>query len=275
MFVRAIALILAVLIGFGTIIPLATQQVEAGPHKQRRYAKKYKKYSKKWWRQYRARMKRKKAMQAAKRALRLRQMRLAAERSNEKNVVSQDKNSPKMGVRVAKPGKRTGTSSATTLPSGDTAPAGWKPGQSTASELQFRVDNSSGDQIGSASISVVGPSSMRVDSGHHKTVGGVPTTQLRREVIDRMVKENGWVVNDYQKEVAGQSVYVVAAQSQSKGGGIQSRMFYFTEVDGLIYSVATNSPVQESERLAEESEKVINSLKNRVRPTQRAAVQPK
>lgn len=45
---------------------------------------------------------------------------------------------------------------------------------------------------------------MRVESGHAKSVGGVPTTQLRRDVIDRMVKENGWVVNDYQKEIAGQ-----------------------------------------------------------------------
>lgn len=115
---------------------------------------------------------------------------------------------------------------------------------------------------------------MSVDSSHRKSVGGVPTTQLRREVIDRMIKENGWVVNDYQKEINGQSVYVVAAQSNSKNGSVQTRMFYFTEVDGLIYSVMTNAPVQESERLAEESEKVINSLKNRVRPTQRASTQP-
>ena len=86
-----------------------------------------------------------------------------------------------------------------------------------------------------------------------------------------MIRENGWVVNDFQKNIAGQSVYVVVAQSQAKNGSLQSRVFYFTEVDGRIYNVATNSPVQEAERLAEESEKVINSLKSRVRPTQRAA----
>lgn len=85
-----------------------------------------------------------------------------------------------------------------------------------------------------------------------------------------MIRENGWVVNDYQKDIAGQNVYVVVAQSQSKNGGVQSRMFYFTEVDGKVYSVATNSPVREQERLAEESEKVINSLKARVRPGLRA-----
>ncbi len=273
MVVRAIALLLAVLIGIGTILPLATQQVEAGPHKHRKHAKHYKKYSKKWWRQYRARMKRKRAMQAAKRALRLRQMRLAKENSDEK-ATPQVKEVKSVSKSTPAKTKKSDAAPAV-LPSGDPAPAGWKPAQSTASELQFRVDNSSGDQIGSAAISVVGPSSMRVDSSRGKSVGGVPTTQLRREVIDRMIKENGWVVNDYQKDIAGQTVYVVAAQSQSKTGGVQTRMFYFTEVDGLIYSVVTNAPVQESERLAEESEKVINSLKNRVRPTQRASVDQK
>jgi hypothetical protein len=61
------------------------------------------------------------------------------------------------------------------------------------------------------------------------------------------------------------------AQSQA-GSGVQSRMFYFTEVEGRIYSVATNAPTNNAERLAEESEKVINSLQTRVRPTQQAAL---
>jgi hypothetical protein len=150
---------------------------------------------------------------------------------------------------------------------------GWRPSQASPAELQFRVDNSSGDQVGSASISVVGPAiSQPADANHSRSVGGVATSSLRREVIDRMIRENGWVVNDYQKNIAGQPVYVVVAQSQAKNGAVQSRMFYFTEVEGRIYSVATNSPVQESDKLAEESEKVINSLKSRVRPAQRAAL---
>lgn len=270
MLVRAIALSLALLIGIGTIIPLATQQTEAGPrkHRKHRHAKHYKKYSKGWWRQYRARMKRKRALQAHKRSLRLRQIRLAKARAaNGANPAS----SPVSRTTSAKT-KTPDASAPTVLPSGDPAPSGWKAAQSSPSELQFRVDNSAGDQVGSASISVVGPAvGQPGDSPKNKSVGGVATSSLRREVIDRMIRENGWVVNDYQKNIAGQPVYVVVAQSQAKNGALQSRMFYFTEVDGHIYSVATNSPVQESERLAEESEKVINSLKSRVRPTQRAA----
>ena len=102
-------------------------------------------------------------------------------------------------------------------------------------------------------------------------VGGVPTTALRREVINRMIRENGWVVNDYQKEVGGKSVYVVVAQSQGPNGRVDSRMFYFTEADGRIYNVATNTPADTADRLAEESEKVLASLAARPRPVQQAS----
>jgi hypothetical protein len=260
---RVVAISLALLIGVGALIPLATQDAEAGPRKHRKHRRQkrhYKKYSKKWWRQYHKRMKRKRALQARKRSLRLRQLRLERQAALDKQSGTESSS--------AKSGKQT---VAAALPAGDPAPRGWKTTKAAPAGLQFRVNNSSGDQVGSAAITVVGPA-MTPGVSNNKVVGGVSTASLRREVIDRMIKENGWVVNDYQQEIAGQPVYVVVAQSQSRTGGVQSRMFYFTEMDGRIYSVATNSPVQETERLAEESEKVINSLKSRVRPTQRAAV---
>lgn len=261
MLFRAIALSLALLIGIGTIIPLATDSAEAGPRKSKRYKKqkKYKKYSKKWWRQHRARMKRKRALQARRRAMRLRQIRVArtrgAEKTGTKAVAVKTQTTPPEDRSMAM------------LPSGQAAPSGWKRGQSSGSEVQFSVDNGNG----SAAISVVGPATGEsIDSGRNRAVGGVPTSALRREVINRMVRENGWVVNDYQKEIGGNSVYVVVAQSQSTGGRVQSRMFYFTEVDGRIYSVATNSGTDSAERIAEESEKVIFSLRSR--PVQQASV---
>jgi len=261
---RAIALSLALLIGIGAIIPLATQQTEAGPRKHRKHHRHYKKYSKKWWRAYHRRMKRKRALRARKRALRLRQLRLARQRAAEKG------NNAVASKPVVKNRKADGSTAA--LPSGAPAPNGWSSSKASPAELQFRVNNSAGDQVGSAAISVVGPAMSSGAEGSRKGVGGISTSTLRRDVIDRMIKENGWVVNDYQKDIAGQSVYVVVAQSQSRNGAVQSRIFYFTEVDGRIYSVATNSPVLEAERLAEESEKVINSLKSRVRPGQRASM---
>lgn len=261
MLVRAIALSLALLVGIGTIVPLATDTVEAGPkRKRKKQVKKYKKYSKKWWRQYRARQARKKALRAKARALRLRQLRLAKAAENGNNT-------PVKAASKTKPAKVK----AAVLPSGDAAPKGWSQAQSSPAELHFRVDDSAGSQVGSASISVVGPAGDSSTSIRGKNVGGVSTTALRRDVINRMIQENGWVVNDYQKEINGREVYVVVAQSQAKNGRVQSRMFYFTEVDGRIYNVATNSPVEQAERLAEESEKVLDSLQNRIRGTQRAA----
>lgn len=262
MWVRAVALCLALLFGAAVIIPLATDTTEAGPRKARKKKREWrgvKKYSKRWWQLYRAQERRKKSLRAKKRSLRLRTLRLAAAAADNPEQVA--------AVQKAAPVTK---SKASTLPSGDTAPNGWKSAQATPAELQFRVDNTSGDQVGSASITVVGPA-VSADSGP-RSVGGVSTTTLRRDVIDRMIRENGWVVNDYKKEISGQAVYVVVAQSQARNGSVQSRMFYFTEVDGRIYSVATNSPVHESERLAEESEKVINSLKTRVRPALRASI---
>jgi hypothetical protein len=261
MLFRAIALTLALLIGIGTIIPLATNTIEAGPHKTKTYKgkKKYRKYSKAWWSQYHARQRRKKALQARKRMMRLHQIRMAKAAETAK------------GSKVAATAKTKAApeSTAAVLPSGAPAPMGWKKGQSTGAELQFSVDNGNA----SAAISVVGPATGEtVASGRNRSVGGVPTASLRREVINRLVRENGWVVNDYQKEVGDKQVYVVVAQSQNAGGRVQSRMFYFTEVDGRIYSVAMNSNPDAATRLAEESEKVIFSLGARPRPVQQAVV---
>jgi len=263
--IRAFAFSLALLIGFGVIVPLATDYAEAGAKKHRKYAKKkkkIKKYSKQWWRQYRARMKRKKSLQARKRSLRLRQLRLAKLRRE--NPEAPVKNSKQAAQKPVKE-----DNSPAILPTGDTAPRTWKKSQSSQAELQFNVADESGAQLGQASISVVGPT-MGADDNNAKTktVGGVPTVSLRRNVIDRMIKENGWVVNDYQKEIGGKKVYVVVAQSEGTGGRIQSRVFYFAEADGRIYSVATNAPTDSQERIAEESEKVINSLVRSRQPQQ-------
>lgn len=263
--IRAIVLSLALLIGLGAVIPLATEYAEAGARKQKKYkkGKKYKKYSRRWWRQYHARMRKKKSMAQRRRALRLRQIRLARIREAQKG--SENKN---VAASQPAPGKKPAI-----LPSGAPAPQGWTNDQASSSELQFKVNDNYGAQIGSAAISVVGAANGEtVDTGRNRAVGGVPTTSLRREVINKMIRENGWVVNDYQKEIGGRKVYVVVAQSQQGNGSVQSRMFYFTEVEGRIYSVATNAPATNAERLAEESEKVINSLQNRVRPSQQAAL---
>src|SRR5207249_1755809 len=147
------------------------------------------------------------AMQQQKRALRLRQLRLAREHDAE--------NAPSQAANPLSPTtKRPDALAPALLPSGTAAPSGWKTTQSSPAELKFRVDNSSGDQVGAVSISVIGPAMPESPENRRQSVGGVSTAALRRDVIDRMIRENGWVVNDYQKVIDGQNVYVVVAQSQ-------------------------------------------------------------
>lgn len=272
MLLRAIALSLALLVSLGAIIPMATNHSEAGPKYHKKKKKKLKKYSKAWWKWYRAKQRRQKALAMRKRALRLRQIRLAKANGAGDSVA---KTEMAKSVKSLKPVQKQQEDSAPQLlPSGETAPKGWKKNQATQGELQFRVDDDNGKTIGTASLGVVGPAvspDNNTTAGRSKTVGGVQTSALRRTVIDRMMKEQGWVVNDYQKEVGGKKVYVVVAQSPGSNGQLQSRTFYFAEVEGRIYSLATNAPDTSSERIAQESEKVLNSLQPRAsRPVQQA-----
>lgn len=258
MVIRAIALSLALLFGIGTTVHIATESVEAGKRKKKQYKKKsrnwkgVKKYSKRWWALYRAQERRKKVLAKRRRALRLRQVRLARVRGEQ----TERPDVAKAVKQTSEPAKQT----VAMLPSGQVAPAGWQSGSQTGSEVQFSVDGGRG----TAAITVVGPASGEtVDTGRNRSVGGVPTSALRREVINRMIRENGWVVNDFQKDVGNKKVYVVVAQSQGAGGRLNSRTFYFTEVDGRIYSLSTNTSVDSADRIAEESEKVLNSLQPR------------
>ena len=264
---RVIALGLALILSVGALIPLTTNYSEAGPKQVgKRKKKKLKKYSRAWWRAYHQRKKRGKSLAARKRALQLRQQMLARE-----NGADESSSTVKVGGK-SRVQALAANDSAAILPSGESAPNSWKRGQDNKGELQFRVDDDGGRQLGSAQLSVVGPA-MGADSDNSarsKTLGGVSTSALRRTVIDRMMKEEGWVVNDFQKELNGKKVYVVVAQSKGAGSQIQSRTFYFTEVEGRIYSLSTNVPNESSERLAQESERVINSLQRAARPTQSA-----
>lgn len=264
MLIRAIALCIALLVGVGIMIPVMTDYSEAGPKHSRKYKKRkwnVKKYSKKWWALYRKQERRKRGMIARRRSLRARQILLAREQKEQNGSLEQPVAAASF-EKTSAPKQRTSVreESAAMLPSGETAPKTWKSGQSSSNELQYRVNDENGNPMGSAALTVVGTATGNDSSnGREKTLGGVSTNALRRTVIDKMMKEEGWIVNDYQKNLNGKKIYVVVAQS-SVNGAIQSRLFYFTEVDGRIYSLATSAPSTSQERLAQESERVINSL---------------
>ncbi|HSK70763.1 MAG TPA: hypothetical protein VK892_03640 [Pyrinomonadaceae bacterium] len=277
---RALVLSLVLLIGLGAVVPLATDYAEAGTKKSRKNkkkrTKKVKKYSKQWWRMYRAKQKRKKALAARKRALRQRTAKKKWQKMgdgkwivetawNGKEWVSRDIWIAEGTSYLGRYAHQNDSQPVVAAVSKERRERQVSP----KGELQFKVKNTNGTDLGSAAITVVGPAVGESRSvGANRTLGGVSTGSLRRTVIDQMIRENGWVVNDYQKQVGGQQVYVVVAQSPGAGGNIHSRLFYFTEVDGRIYSVATNSPRESSGQIADEAEKVVNVLRQNGRTVQ-------
>lgn len=240
MLFRAIALSLALLLGMTAVIPFMTNSAEAISKNSTKKKKKLRKYSKAWWRWYHREKRRKRALLARKRALRAKQILLARQKVNQTKPIESVK-------KIISPIVSTKETSKT-----------FQTRQSKQNNLQFPVNDNNGKSLGTVQLSIVGQATAEVANGLPK-IGGVSTASLRRNVVDKMAKEEGWVVNDYQKIVNGKKVYVVVAQTSVKGV-VQSRLFYFTEVDGKIYSLATISPNESQEKIALESEKVIHSL---------------
>jgi len=86
-------------------------------------------------------------------------------------------------------------------------------------------------------------------------------SDLRRIAIDKMITSGGWVINDYERQVNGARVFVVVAQTPSDGRSPEKAWnFYFAEVDGKIYSLTLNTPLEFSNKLTVEGEKFISSL---------------
>lgn len=100
--------------------------------------------------------------------------------------------------------------------------------------------------------------------GRSQAIGGVPATTLRRAVIERMITEGGWVTNDFVRQIGGRRVFVVTAQTGSpadRATPANSWAFYFTEVDGSLYSLTTAGLIEFSELLANESAQMLASLR--------------
>ena len=133
----------------------------------------------------------------------------------------------------------------------------------TPGEMRFNVRSVNGQVAGTASLAQVrvAPQDIPV-TARTRTMGGVPVAALRRTVIDRMVSEGGWVVNDAERDINGRRVYIVYARTGASGSTPpQSWTFYFAEVGGRIYSLATNALVEFAEPVASASEQVVSSFR--------------
>lgn len=197
----------------------------------------YRRHSRAWWRRYRARLRRRRAAALAHRRALL---------------------GPKL------PQAKAAGAPSTTLTRN--LPIGWNSKTSgNSSEMRFRTGSVSGSIPGQAALAVVAQS--RPTPGYltqreeRRMLAGTAVADLRRIVIDKMITAGGWVVNDYQRDMAGYRVFVVTAQTPGDARSPEkSWNFYFTELNGRIYSLTTNTPRQFSDHMAADAEKFIESL---------------
>lgn len=129
-------------------------------------------------------------------------------------------------------------------------------------EVKFRAAANPTDQAKLSVVAMSRPNPAYLTAKEQKQMlSGVSFAELRRSVIDKMITAGGWVSNDFERDVNGRRVFVVSAQTPGDGRSPdKSWNFYFTEVNGRIYSLATEANVQSAERMAAEAERFIASL---------------
>ena len=142
-------------------------------------------------------------------------------------------------------------------------PNGWNTLSAAANgDMKFRANGNPTDQAALSVVALSRPApAYLTNKEQRQMLSGVSFAELRRSVIDKMIAAGGWVSNDYEREVGGRRVFVVIAQTPADGRSPDKALnFYFTEVNGRIYSLATEANLQSAERMAGEAEKFISSL---------------
>lgn len=264
---RKIALSLLMLVSLIVMLPLVNSTAHSIKYEGTQNHRRFRHHSRAWWRRHRAFVRR-------RRAARLRRRAMAAAR-RQPNPLRQPNT-----WQTAAAGSDNHAAFPTTVPlppslfrNANTGvalplPDGWSAAPVAAKgEAKFRVAESNGSSVGQAALSVVAAASPNSDRislrDQHRVLAGVSYTDLRRTVIDKMIAAGGWVINDMERDMSGRKVFVVVAQTPAANDGHapdEVWNFYFTEVDGRVYSLATSASRQSSSRIASDAEKFITSL---------------
>jgi hypothetical protein len=237
------------------------------PAVTKRKKNKKKRRSRAWWRRYRTRLRARRERAMERRPRPSTEPRLSASAATNTSLLAFSPGALAAVPAPAEPARRrqSRAAQAQRLPFEFTAPYNWgTPRRNAAGDIVFSVRSPEGRAAG---LAVLAPVSLRAadlanapQAAKTKTVGGAPVAALRRTVIDRMVAEGGWVTNDFVQEMQGRRVFVVLAQTGAPGAPAQSLAFYFTEIDGRVYSLATTGPVEFAAPLAAGSEQFMASL---------------
>jgi hypothetical protein len=264
---RVVTLTLLVLVTVAGALPVTESLAKWSRRSASSQRKRVRKYSRAWWRRHRALVRARRARAEQRRRLALANRAGGAGGVNTSLLTF---NAPAAhggaATLASTPARATLTRTSALLPFDFTPPHNWsaaRKGRSGAAV--FSVTTPDGRGSGTAVVAPVALSAAELAGSpaglKTKSVGGFPVNALRRTVIDRMVAEGGWVTNDFVQEVQGRRVFVVLAQTGAPGAPAQSLAFYFTEIDGRVYSLATTGPVEFAAPLAANSEQFMASLR--------------
>lgn len=272
---RVIAISFLVLVAVAGALPVTESLAKWSRRSASAQRKRPRKHSRAWWRRHRAlmRARRARAEQRRRLAAAAASRAGAAPRINTALLTFNGNAGAPVGAVPAvstatlasTPARATLTRTSALLPFAFTPPHNWSAARKgRAGSAVFSVTTPDGRGSGTAVVAPVSLSAAELAGSptgpKTKSVGGFPVTALRRTVIDRMVAEGGWVTNDFVQEMQGRRVFVVHAQTGAPGAPAQSWAFYFTEVDGRVYSLATTGPVEFAAPLAAGSEQFMASL---------------
>jgi len=132
----------------------------------------------------------------------------------------------------------------------------------------FRIEPTNGAPSAQANLAVVAlaPAANAVQplpNEQRKMLGGVAFTALRRTVIDKMITAGGWVVNDRQRQIGGHKVFEVIAQTPANAQTKTDQVwnFYFTEIDGRVYSLTTRSASGTTSKVSADAEQFLSTFR--------------
>ena len=270
---RIIFLSLLILATIAGALPVTVSLAKWSRNVASRHHRRHRRHSRAWWRRHRALLRARRGRAEQRRLIRTANAQTAA--ASRSSSTTAAVNAPLLSFNAPAVSGNSATatiapatvSRSSQLPFDFTPPQTWTPvRRSRSGEAVFAVRTPDGRPAGTAVVSPVSLSGADMSSismnAKTKTVGGVPLAALRRTVIDRMVAEGGWVTNDFVQESQGRRVFVVLAQTGSPGAPAQSWTFYFTEIDGRVYSLATKTPVEFAEPIAAGSEQFLASLRS-------------
>jgi hypothetical protein len=256
---RRIVLSLGLLVSIVVMLPFATSTAHNLRFQFSARSHRFHHHSRAWWRRHRAMLRRRQALLAKRRAA------LAAARNKTDGTVL----TKTAGNHAAGPGAlafpedvyREGSFA---IP----LPTGWSAGPAAKGASSFRIVPREGmpeAQAALAVVAIVPPADNYRPSvsEQRKMVGSVSVTDLRRTVIDRMIGAGGWVINDRQREIGGHRVFEVIAQTPATSDSKSEQVwnFYFTEIDGRVYSLTTRTAGGFTEKLAADAEKFLSAFR--------------